>query len=196
MIRVMLDTDILDKLTSHVELLATYADLVPDLAELAKKYPHSHVILIDRGLGDPQDLASVMDVERGAYNVSHIPEWLDRKERKGVEFRTLYVNRGNLAAADQAAAGRSSYRWVATLDGTAHIEGFAPLEGPAAVQVIGADQLGYHADLSLVFDSGWNLPRTPKWLHDARELASSLAVIAADVSHDTAILRDLIHLAR
>ncbi len=188
MIRVMIDTDELSALTDEVELLATYADLVPDLEALQDKYPHSQLVLIDRGHGDPQNLASVLDVERGLVNPGHVPEWLDRKERQGINYRTVYCNRSTLPDVDRAGANRTFYRWVATLDGTAHIEGFTPLEAPAAVQVIGATALGYHADLSLVFDEGWNRPPLPHWLRQARELAAKAAGNASAVSTDT---RDL-----
>ncbi len=155
MIRVMLDTDQLSALDGNCELLATYSDLVPHPGELRAKFPNSHILLIDRGTGDPSGQASIMDVETGAHSVADIPAWLDRKAAQGVKYRTLYVNRSNMAAAQSAAGARVHYLWVATLDGTAFVGRYRALHGPAAIQILPEAKLDAHDDLSLVFEDSW-----------------------------------------
>jgi len=158
-IRVMLDTNDLSALDPACELLATYSDLVPNPAELESKFPHSRIILIDRGLGDPSGKASVADIETGALTIQDVPGWLDRKKTEGIDFRTIYESRGEFDAIAAAAGHRSFWHWVATLDGTAFINRFKALHGPAAVQILPSSKLDYHADLSLVFEDGWNPTR-------------------------------------
>ena len=159
-IRTMLDTDVLSALDGDFELLATYSDLVPNLAELEAKFPDSRIILIDRGLGDPTGKASVADIETGALTIADVPGWLDRKESEGVEFRTIYEFRAEFDQIQAAAGHRSFYHWVATLDGTEFVSRFKALHGPAAIQILPSSKLGVHADLSLVFEDGWNPTRT------------------------------------
>lgn len=157
-IRVMLDSDIIDDLTGHVEWLATYSDLVHDetaFAELKARFPNSDIILIDRGLGDPTDRASVIDIETGAHTIDDLPGWVERKKAKGVRYLTGYCDRSNLPGV-LAIVRHGLWHWVATLDGTTFIHGWNPLHGPAVVQILGADKLDVHADLSLIMEDGWH----------------------------------------
>lgn len=155
-IRFMLDTDVLDDLTPRAELLATYADLVTDLAALQAKFPNSQIILIDRGLGDPTGQATIFDVEPGALTPEQAADGYDRQKAKGLRDLTVYCDRNTLPAVDQAMGDRVFYRWIATLDGTVAISGFTPLERPAAVQCFSAAMLGVHGDGSLVLDDDWH----------------------------------------
>jgi hypothetical protein len=155
-IRVMLDSDVIGDLDGHCELVATYSDLATDYEALQDQFPHSVVVLIDRGLGDPTGRASVADVQTGAMTVDQFPAWYDRKHKAGVRYLTAYCNRSTLAALDAVLGNRKPYRWLATLDGTCHIDGFQPLHGPAAVQILGANSVGVHCDLSLVMEDGWH----------------------------------------
>lgn len=165
-IRVMLDSDVLNDLTDHSELLATYSDLIPNetaLTALQQKYPDATIILIERGLGDPTGKSSVIDIETGAATPADGPIWYDKQHKAGIKYLTVYVNRSNLAAVDAAMGSRVFYRWIATLDGTLAIPGFDPLHAPAAVQILPASKIGVHADLSLVLQDKWH-PR-PKLVH-------------------------------
>lgn len=157
-VRTMIDTDNLAALDGHFELLATYADLIrseEELKALRAKYPHSTLIFIDRGLGDPLDIATVADVEPGCLTVADLPGWVARKKAAGKKHLTGYCDRADLPAV-LAIERHGLYHWVATLDGTAFIGGFRPLHGPAVVQILGAAKLGIHADLSLVLEDGWH----------------------------------------
>lgn len=158
-VRFMIDTDDLSLLTGHVELLATYGDLVTDLAQLQHEFPNSTIILINRGLGDPTGKTSVADIEPGAMTIAQALAWYDEQRSKGIEFLTTYHDRNDAPAVASAFAGRPHFNWDATLDGTAHIAGYHPLEGPAAVQCLSATMLGYHADGSLVFRDDWHPTR-------------------------------------
>lgn len=156
MIRFMIDTDDLSKLTHHAELLATYSDLVPNLADLQAKYPASKIILIDRGLGDPTGLASVFDIEPGALSITSAVAKYDDAKRRGIQFLTAYHDRAEAAAVKAGFGDRNPWHWYATLDGTAHITGYSPLAGPAVIQVLASNSLDYRADGSLVYEDGWN----------------------------------------
>ena len=161
MIRFMEDSDKLTALTGHSELLATYADLIHDRQTFEAQFPHSAVIYIDRGLGDPGNIASVFDVEAKAHIPGQAPGWFDRKHASGVEYLTIYCNRSNIAAVNKAMERRNFYRWVATLDGTTALTGFDPLHAPAAVQCLSSKMLGVHADGSLVLEDSWHPTRLP-----------------------------------
>lgn len=158
-IRGMLDTNELSALDGNFELLATYSDLVNDLPALEAKFPNSRIILIDRGLGDPSGKASVADIETGALSIADVPGWLDRKEAENIEFRTLYWFRSEFDQVKSAAGHRSFWSWAATLDGTAFVARWRALHGPAAIQILPSAKLDVHADLSLVFEDGWNPTR-------------------------------------
>lgn len=172
MIRLALDSDDPAALTGIVPFLFTYSDITSDaeLAELRARFPASQVLLIDRGLGDPGRRATLADVETGALTPASLPGWLD--ERRGTPFLTAYCNRNTLPAVVQAVGSRPCWHWVATLDGTCHIDGYPALGGPALVQILGEQQLGIHADLSIVLHDGW---------HPARYLVSP--AVAAELAN-------------
>lgn len=158
MVRIMLDTDNLADLDGRFELLATYSDLVPDTAALAglrARFPDSEIVLIDRGLGDPTGQASIADIEPGALGAGALPRWVAEKKAAGIRYLTGYCDRDNLPGVE-AIARHQIWHMVATLDGTCHIAGFTPMRGPAVVQILGEQQLGVHADLSLVLEDGWH----------------------------------------
>lgn len=159
MIRTAIDSDRLDIIMACnglAPILLTYSDLVPVFEVLQSKLTHSKLVLIDRGLGDPSGQASVADIETGLMKPADFPGWLDKKHAAGIDDLTSYCNRSTLPEVDNAAAGKTFYRWVATLDGTCSISGFPSLRGPAAVQILPAASVGIHADLSLVFEDQWN----------------------------------------
>ena len=159
MIRAMLDSDDLAALGHVTPLIATYADLFPTHAALhgfLASHPGQQVVLIDRALGDPLGVASVLDIEAHADGVGKLPGWYDRQHGRGIHYLTAYCDRSTLPAVIQAGGHRHVYHWVATLDGTVVIGGFAPLAAPAAVQCLGEAQLGVHADLSLVLEDQWH----------------------------------------
>jgi len=171
----MLDTDDLAALPGGVraDLLAYYADLVhtpADLAALEARWPA--VVLIERGLGDPLGLASAIDVEQHAEGVAAVKPWAAAQGAHGVRYLAVYANRSTMPAVD--AAGWTGYRWYATLDGTAHIDGRPAGLAPAAVQCLSAAMLGFHADLSLVFEDGWH-PSPPAGLSPADRAALATA---------------------
>lgn len=184
-IRFMIDTDNLSMLTGHVELLATYADLVHDFGAEQAKYPHSTLILIDRGLGDPTGLASVFDIEPGALTIAEAVARFDEQHAKGIKFLTNYHDRADIDAVRQAFGDRVYYTWDATLDGTAHIDGNDPLHHPTAIQCLTATDLGYQADGSLVFDDGWHpRPHTgipPVLRADLNHAISQAAALSSDL---------------
>jgi hypothetical protein len=180
MIRIMFDSDIIADLPRNA-MAATYSDLIPDNATLVKleaQFPFG-LVLIDRH-GDPTGAAVILDVETGLHNVADIPGWLDKKKAEGI-IGTVYCNRGNLGACEAAIGARPHYLWVATLDGTMHITGFAPGERPAAVQFASETMLGFHADGSVIWVDQWH--PSPAWPGSAALLAELEAAVAAVKAH-------------
>lgn len=185
-IRFMLDSDNLTDLDPVASILATYSDLVPTPADLRAKFPHSIIVLIDRGLGDPSGEATVFDIERGTMTVDQAVKEYDRKNAAGMKYLTAYANRANLPAVDSAFGARQVFRWVATLDGTSHISGIRALHGPAAIQCLPESDLGIHADGSLVFEDSWNpQPSTATitgLIHDLTQLGNRSKSVADDLA--------------
>lgn len=145
--------------------VATYADLVtPALCQELR----GRLVVIDRGLGDPMGLASVADIEPGALTVASAAERMHAWQQQGRPFVTAYHDRAVQQDVDQATAGMGIFNWVATLDGTLLPDG----RTRAAVQFAGAASLGFHADLSIVWDDSWHpLPAAPP------------PVLVADIKH-------------
>ena len=176
MIRLMLDTDKPLGLPVTTGLLATYADLADTSLVAHLTGIHGQVVWIDRGLGDPLGLATVIDVETGTHRPADAPVWYDRRHAAGAAGLTVYCNRSTLAEVDREMGPRNHYRWIARLDGIATVPGFTPGQGPAAVQVLGSSALGFHADASLVLQAGWNpAPARPITNPDLQAVASAEA---------------------
>jgi hypothetical protein len=186
MIRLAIDSDNLADLTADVDFIITYSDLVHDAAAFEAEHPGRQCVYIDRGNGDPGDKATIIDVETGAYNPSHLSGWYDAKAAAKLAYLTYYCNRATLPAIQAVIGGRHMWRWIAVLDGTIAIAGFVPWQSPDLIQLLGAPQLGVHADLSLVLSPSWHpAPPAPKlasaMMHiqdagrDASKAASELA---------------------
>jgi hypothetical protein len=163
MIRVMIDSDVLDDIPAgRAQIVATYADLFTSkiaFEEFEKAHKDSIVVLIDRGLGDPLGLASVADVEPECLTAAQLPAWFGRKKAAGVEFLTVYSDRSDLDEIQAALKGtghEDHWRWIATDDGTVDISGLPALRRPAAVQILPETMIGIHADLSLVLEDAWH----------------------------------------
>ena len=155
MIRTMLDSDQLPQLTQRADIGAYYADLLTPTLESQLRAVWPALVIFDRGLGDPLGVANAFDVERGTLTPAQAVAAYDRQHAKGVQYLACYANRDTWPALAAALGNRHCARIYATLDGTADIPGFTPGEGPAAVQCLGAGMLGFHADLSLVFEDTW-----------------------------------------
>jgi len=163
MIRIMLDSDNLAALPAGVApLLATYSDLFRTAAHIQAfehAHPGSQLVLIDRGLGDPTGMASVIDIETGAFGVGSVLPWMEQKEAEHIADPTTYVSRSSMAAVDAALAGTrfaNHWQWIARLDGYWQIPPYRPFRRPAAVQIAPADMTGIDADGSLVYSDAWH----------------------------------------
>jgi len=156
MIRTMLDSDDLLAFTAITDIIATYSDLVHPVEAFEAAHPGRLILYIDRGLGDPGMKATIADVETGALKPSDLPDWFDERFSKGIKYLTYYCNRSSHAAVKAALGHRVMWEWIATLDGTVNVEGYVPLLGPSAVQILGSGHLGIRADLSLVLNDQWH----------------------------------------
>jgi hypothetical protein len=180
MIRTALDSDQLTVFGPITDFILTYSDLVTDPAGFEKDHPGKQVVYIDRGIGDPDDKASIIDAETGAYRYDQVADWYDRKAHAHVAYLTYYCDRSGIPSVESNLNGRRMYRWIATLDGTLHVAAFAPLAGPDLVQFANSAAVGIHADMSLVFNPGWHpSPADPK--------LAQMTTIAADASRDLAV---------
>lgn len=151
------DLSVLAGLDGRADFLLTYADLIDSealLVHLRGETSHSELVFIDRGLGDPLDLATIADIEPDALGVAGLPEWVAGKRAAGKQWLTGYCDRNDLDAV-VAIVRHRIWHFVATLDGTMHVDGWAPLHGPALIQVLGENALGIHADLTVVLEDGW-----------------------------------------
>lgn len=186
MIRLAIDSDNLADLTADVDFIITYSDLIHDRAAFEAEHPGRQCVYIDRGNGDPEDKATIIDVETGAHTTSSLPGWYDRKAAAKHAYLTYYCDRSTLPAVQSVIGGRHMWRWIATLDGTLAIPGFIPWQSPDLIQILGEPRLGVHADLSLVLSPSWRpAPPAPKlasaMVHiqdaarDASKVASELA---------------------
>lgn len=129
--------------------VATYSDLAtPALV----KALGARCIWIDRGHGDPLGLATVVDIEPGLYTVANGVARFRQFVSERRPTPAVFHDRNDWPAITSALTGVPARHWVATLDGTCSPEG----QHPAAVQIIGAAQLGFHADLSIVWDDTWH----------------------------------------
>lgn len=135
--------------------IATYADLVnPKIYAAAE----GRMKVIDRGLGDPHNLATIADIEPGCLTVdagtARIRQWVS----EGRQQPTAYHDRAEWAEVKAKLAGVSYFTWVATLDGTAAPDGIRP----DVVQILDATKVGLHVDMSIVWNDHWHpLPAGP-----------------------------------
>lgn len=164
-------------LTDHCRgcRVATYADLVtPDLVrQLAGR-----LVVIDRGQGDPLKLATVADIEQGLLTIEQgadlIAQWTSERRPDP----TAYHDRAVWDQVSAACKPLEPWHWVATLDGTADPLG----RYPGIVQVLDSAKLGFHADLSIVWDDRWHpvppgLPGSMQ--HQLRQLSGALTADAS-----------------
>jgi hypothetical protein len=95
-----------------------------------------------------------LDVENGLARAADAPRWFDSVDWCRKSELAIYCNRSSAAAVIRAMGQRPWIFWLATLDGTQprsyagrHVD---------AVQYLGSFGLGFHADLSAVFNDRWH----------------------------------------
>ena len=200
MIRVALDTDQPAELPPLAGVLLTYADLMTHalLTKLQATWPD--VALIDRGQGDPLQLASIADIETGALTVEQGAAKIRAWSADHRPYVTAYADRSTMPQVDAQLGGLKPFRWYATLDGTAHIGGLPAGAQPALVQCLTAADLGLHADLSLVYEDNWRpsplAARMANLTSHVRLMTSSVQASADHALADLTELMDAIHQIR
>lgn len=152
--------------------VATYADLMTPaiVSEFGGR-----LVVIDRGHGDPMNLAHVVDIESGADSIAAGAATIKRWNSEGRGHVAAYCDRADWDAVLSACLPVKPYMWIATLDGTLDPDG----KWPSAVQFDGDTTIGIHVDVSVVYDESWvPLPRPadPSIVRglqsDARELVA------------------------
>lgn len=162
MYRTALDSEDLSAFNDSTDFILTYSDLITDPHGFESAHPAQTVVYIDRGLGDPGTKATIADVERFALSPADLPAWYDERNARHMAFLTVYSDRSTIPAVNAAIGNRPVSRWIATLDGTMHIDGFVPMKWPALVQTANSAMTGIHADFSVVLADGWHpSPLTP-----------------------------------
>lgn len=158
--------------------VATYADLMTPA--LVARFA-GRLVVIDRGHGDPMNLAHVVDVESGALSIAQGAERIKAWNAGHRGHVAVYASRSNLAALLEACAPVKPYQWVATLDGTMNPDG----RYPTAVQFQGENAIGKHVDVSVVYDENWvplGAQLTPIEVHSLQTDAAALVGIAQRIS--------------
>jgi hypothetical protein len=137
-------------------MVATYATgkWAVDLHTVKLAFPKASGFVRINTNADPS-YGDCLDVENGDATVEDIDTWLHARAEQGVTDLATYCSRDTLPAV-QAATSLSPYHWVATLDGTLFIQGYQPLVGPAAVQILPATLIGPNVDLSIVLEDSWH----------------------------------------
>lgn len=187
MTRVIFDSDQPAVLVNPAKagvLVATYADLLTPaiIAELGPM-----LLVIDRGQGDPHGLATIADIEQGllspATGAALIRQWVSQHRA----FPTAYCDRSLRAAVASELSGVPYHEWIATLDGTCNPDG----NRPAAVQILGADKVGFHADLSIVWADNWHPAAAGATAAQVAAVRSALAKASgsfSELEHAVALL--------
>lgn len=164
--------------------LGAYADIVTpeQVAQAAGR-----MVVIDRGLGDPHAIATVADIEPGAHTVESGAALVKQWDAEHRPFPTAYHDRAQWEAVNAALEGVKFAHWVATLDGTLVPSGYYM----AVVQFAPAAVLGFHADMSIVWDDGWHpMPGAPSPVALA-DLEHVAAVVAQGAAQLAAMARKL-----
>jgi hypothetical protein len=135
--------------------IATYADLVNPAMFAAAA---GRMKVIHRGLGDPHGLATIADIEPGCLSPDAGTTLIRQWHAEGRHQPTAYHDRNDWAEVDAKLQGVPYSTWVATLDGTCSPNG----KRPDAVQILNADKVGLHVDLSVIWNDAWfPLPTGP-----------------------------------
>lgn len=178
--RIMFDSTDPSAIPADASLVAGYVDGPQSQWPAAawSMFPHAELVRINV-TGDPDHGGDVLDVERFDATPDLAPVWFDARTKAGARGLAIYCDRNTLPAVTQAMGQRSYFRWIATLDGTLHIDGYTPLEGPAAVQFANAIMAGRNVDLSLVMSD---------YFHPQPSLAQIIATAKATQTEVSSLL--------
>lgn len=187
MIRLACDSNDLGALIA-TPVIITYADLItsPEVhRDLRSRFPRSRLVFTDRGLGDPQDLATCWDVERGTLIADQVPDRFDKAHARGRQYLTVYCDLDNLAEVEKVMAGRPWWRWVASWGAGLEVPGHPW----AMLQFASGAQLGAGVDLSLIHDDTYRPdvltapgPAVEAAQYTARVLAGHLAEVGGNMA--------------
>lgn len=151
MTRIMYDSITPEVIPADAEMVAGYVNGRWDWAAKPgafARWPHAAHVRIDVNGSDPLN-AGVIDVERGDASPEVAARWVTIRNRAGLGA-TVYCNRATLPSVREACHGLKYKLWIATLDGS-------KLDGEfAAVQYLGAKDVGFNADMSIVYDDTWH----------------------------------------
>jgi hypothetical protein len=156
--RSMFDSDELEAIPINAPMVAAYANGRYQNFERAQvRWPTATVVAISVLGNGPEDLAHVLDIEKGAATASEFEAWADAMRAKHVRRPTAYVALSNAEAVVRAVRGAvKPDLWVADWTGAPHrLE--VPGANVVAVQYCspGTGSHG-HYDVSAVWDDTWH----------------------------------------
>lgn len=186
-VSIMVDSDSPEALGNNLFYncrVATYADLLTPaiVSQFAGR-----LVVIDRGHGDPMNLAHVVDIESGAFTVAAGAERIKEWNSVGRGHVAAYCSRSDWEAVLSACLPVKPYMWIATLDGTLNPDG----KWPNIVQFAGEAAIGIHVDVSIVYDEQWvplNQPANGPALTSVRQDTAALLGMAQSLSKAVAAL--------
>ena len=186
--RIMFDSIDPSAIPADAELVAGYVDgPVSQWPSSAwTMFPKAQLVRINV-TGDPAHGGDALDVERFDATPDHAPVWFDARGGDAAGL-TIYCNRDTLPAVEKAMGKRKYFRWIATLDGTMHIDGYPPMHGPAAVQFAGAAMLGINADMSLVMSDYFHPAPPPRTGRTVADLVVSTQTAQSELGQLQALL--------
>lgn len=178
MARLMFDSDVPSALADSRCagcLVATYADLMTPA--IVQQFA-GRLVVIDRGRGDPMNLATVADIELGCLTITQGAAKIRQWESEQRQLPTAYHDRNDWSAVDAELTGVAHSTWISTLDGTLAPDG----KFPQAVQFAGERTLGFHADVSVVWDAGWHPIGPTVTYHQLAGIKAALVSVQAQVA--------------
>jgi hypothetical protein len=97
----------------------------------------------------------ILDVEGGAASPEDCPGWADRFNRPGRRAPTIYCDRSTIDAVRREMGTRQFDLWVATLDGTKHVDGAVAVQYCGAADSTNQCRTSGHYDESVILDEDW-----------------------------------------
>lgn len=151
--RLLFDSDTPEDLPVNIGMVAGYVNGKNPWAHADwDRFPHAKHVRINR-TGE-HGRGNCLDVENGLARATDAPGWFDSVTWCPKSDLAIYCNRSSAAAVVKAMGHRPWIFWLATLDGS-QPRVYAGRQVDA-VQYLGSFALGFHADLSAVFNDRWH----------------------------------------
>lgn len=151
--RLLFDSDDPDTIPENVGMVGGYVNGANHWTQADwLRFSHAKRVRINRtgelGRGN------CLDVETGLARPDQAADWYDSIDWCPRADLAIYCSRSSVAAVVRAMGHRDWILWLATLDGSQpHVWAGRRVD---AVQYLGSLTLGFHADMSAVFNDSWH----------------------------------------